>query len=98
MLASAVGVIVAIVVLEAPPLQATPKLVLVTGGQDSYQQAVALGAQAAANERGVELEIKPLGDGDSQAAAAALEELSPGGVHGVVICRSVNEQAPLAVR
>jgi len=98
MLASAVGVIVAIVVLEAPPLQATPKLVLVTGGQDSYQQAVALGAQAAANERGVELEIKPLGDGDSPAAAAALEELSHGGVHGVVICRSVNEQAPLAVR
>jgi ABC-type sugar transport system substrate-binding protein len=98
MLASAVGVIVAIVVLEAPPMQATPNLVLVTGGQDSYQQAVALGAQAAANRRGVELEIKPLVDGDSQAAAAALEELSHGGVHGVVICRSVNDRAPLAVR
>jgi ribose transport system substrate-binding protein len=98
MLASAVGAIVAIVVLEAPPMQATPKLVLVTGGQDSYQQAVVLGAQAAAAERGVQLEIKPLSDGDSKAAAAALKELSRGGVHGVVISRSVNEQAPLAVR
>ncbi len=98
MLASAVGVIVAIVVLEAPPMQATPKLVLVTGEQDSYQQAVELGAQAAAQARGVELEIKPLGDGDSKAAAAALEGLARGGVQGVVICRSVNERAPVAVR
>ena len=51
MLASAVGAIVTIVVLEAPPLQATPKLVLVTGEHDSYQQALALGAQAAAQAR-----------------------------------------------
>jgi ribose transport system substrate-binding protein len=98
MLASAVGAIVTIVVLEAPPLQATPKLVLVTGEHDSYQQALALGAQAAAQARGVELEIKPLGDGDAHTAAAALEELSRTGVYGVVICRSVNERAPLAVR
>lgn len=97
MLAGAIGVIVAIVVLEAPPLQSTPKLVLVTGGQDFYQQGVALGAEAAAQAHGVELEFKQLGHDDSPAAAAALEELSRGDVHGVVVCRSVNERAPLTV-
>src|SRR5687768_7264587 len=88
--ATVVCVSLAAVMLSMPQLQATPKLVLVTGGQDPYQQAVALGAEAAAKARDVELEIVQLGHCDVGTASAMLNSLVRDGVSGVVISRSVN--------
>jgi ABC-type sugar transport system substrate-binding protein len=98
LVATVVGISLAAVMLSMPQLQAAPKLVLVTDAQDPYQQAEALGAEAAAEARGVELEILQLGDCDAGTSAARLNSLVHDGVNGVVITQGVGERAPLAVR
>ena len=98
LVATVVGTSLAAVMLSMPQLQVAPKLVLVTGGLDPYQQAVALGAEAAAQARGVDLDVLQISGSDVGTATATLDSLVRDGVNGVVISRSVNERAPLAVR